>query len=314
MTRARTVLALALPLVWPPPPGPPTPGRKACRATSGRSWCRRRIPSRPRRWRSAGSSTSTRASRRTARSPAPRATTRAKGFADAKTGLRGHRRPEGHAQRADRPERDLLRVPVLGRPRREPRGAGQGADHQPGRDGRWRATTTSVEGRARDRPSTPPVFKAAFGRDGHDRRRGGGDRELRAHASSPSTRRSTASWPATRPRCRSRRSAAGCSSTARRAATPATRFGGATPIFTDDRFHNIGVAAQGPRLRRARAPGRAGERPAEARVPRRLQRARPLPRHQAAQGHRRLQDARGCATSRSPRPTCTTAARRRCWT
>ena len=70
----------------------------------------------------------------------------------------------------------------------------------------------------------------------------GGHRRLRAHAVAGSAR-STASSPATRTRSTPRRSAAGRSSTARAAATIATRATPSSPLFADQKFHNIGVAA-----------------------------------------------------------------------
>ena len=74
-------------------------------------------------------------------------------------------------------------------------------------------------------------------------------------------------------------------------------FGDATPELLRQQVPQHRGGGQGPRLRGPRPPGGRGQRPAGAGLRSRLHRARSVRGHPAAQGHRRLQDARACATS-----------------
>ena len=77
-------------------------------------------------------------------------------------------------------------------------------------------------------------------------------------------------------------------------------FGDATPIFSDNKFHNIGVAAKGRDFAAIARQAADHRRPGGARARAGLLRARPLRGHRAAEGHRRLQDV-GPAQHRADR-------------
>ncbi len=123
------------------------------------------------------------------------------GFAEPRPVSLGRRRRQGRAQRADGAERRLPAATQFWDGRaRHARGAGQGADREPGRDGAW-PTHAAVEAKlAGDRRVPAALRERPSATQGDDRPHRPGDRELRAHAARRSRRRSTASWPATRRR------------------------------------------------------------------------------------------------------------------
>ncbi len=164
-----------------------------------------------------------------------------RGFTDQRAGLRGHRRPARPAQRADHAERALLPDAVLGRPRAEPRGAGEAADPEPDRDG--------PAGRAR-RPSPAIADDAEYKRDVpgglRPRRRttttsARAIAALRAHARLP--RRAVRPLHRRRRERDLREGARRLGALQRQGALrdAATRSTPSNPLGTDNRFHNIGV-------------------------------------------------------------------------
>ncbi len=289
-------------------PGPPMPGRADCPKTSGRSSSPRTTPSRPRRWPSAASSTSTSACRRTAPSRARRATTRPRASRTAR------RSPRGSAgEKGTRNAPTVLNAIFFEFQFWDGRAASleeqaKGPMVNPVEMGM--ASHDDVVKVVRGVPEYAAAFKAVFGReptiDGHRRRH----RHLRAHGG----HRQLPLRP-----LHGRRQG-------RDVRLGAARLGalerqGPLQYLPPVRQRHAELLGQqlpqhrrrgeGPRLRRARPPGRAGDRSPEARVPRRLQRARPLRRRRSSPRTSAPSRPRACATSRCRPPTCTTAARRR---
>ena len=270
-------------------PARPAACRGACRPTSGSCWCRRRTRSRPSGWRWDASSTSTSGCRRTAPSPARPVTTRRRA---SRTARRSRRASAARRARATRPTvlnaifnefqfwdgraaslEEQAKGPMINPVEMgmaQPRRRGEGRRH-PGLPGRL------PEG-LRARPPASTTWWRRSPRSSAPWSRG----------DSPST----ASWPATRRRCRRRRSVAGTLWNGKARCNTCHPFGDATPNFSDNKFHNIGVAAKGRDFGAIARQAASVSDPAEARVPRGLHGAGPLRRDPPAQGHRRLQDAR----------------------
>ena len=80
---------------------------------------------------------------------------------------------------------------------------------------------------------------------GHHRRRGGRHRHLRTDRGLRQLAPSTASWPGTRPRCPESAQRGWELWNGKARCNTCHPFGGATPNFSDNKFHNIGVAAKG---------------------------------------------------------------------
>ncbi len=228
----------------------------------------------------------------------------------------GVRKTERAAQQPDHPERDVQRDPVLGRARGHARGPGEAADPEPDRDGPEDARGRGDEG-ARDPRVRERVPEGV--RPPSELRRPRRTRSPPSSArSSRATRRSTASSRATRRRSTRRRSAAGRSSTARAAATRATpatrsRRSSATRSSTTSASPRTSrtssqLAREGLRDRCAPATRSRSTSSRSRRSSRELGRFLVTKQRER---HRRLQDARRCATSPSPRRTCTTARSRR---
>ena len=193
----------------------------------------------------------------------------------------------------------------------EPRGAGQGADDQPGRDGDGEPRRRG-EGRARG-SRVRRGLQGGLRPRAHDRRRGGGDRHLRAHR----RHRQLALRPlhGRRQGRDVRVGAARLGALERQGALqhlPPVRRRHAELLRQQVPQHRR--RGQGPRLRRARAPGRAGDATRRSSPSTRTSASSAATSPRSSPRTSAPSRPRACATSRSRRPTCTTAARRRSWT